>query len=138
MSTNKTENYHLHAWEAGDDFLRSEFNENFAAIDEALGGLPINKKLRLLVGSYLGDFTGGRSIDLGFRPKVVLVFTHFSNNSTQNFIALYTDNVSHEYGAITDSGFTIKSILNLLPNGTGQYSGTIMNPYQYIALDWEE
>ncbi len=33
MSTNKTQNYHLHAWEASDDFLRSEFNENFAAID---------------------------------------------------------------------------------------------------------
>ncbi len=35
MSTNKTQNYHLHAWEAGDDFLRTEFNENFAASDAA-------------------------------------------------------------------------------------------------------
>ncbi len=29
MSTKKTQNYQLHQWEATDDFLRAEFNENF-------------------------------------------------------------------------------------------------------------
>ena len=38
MSTNKTQNYALHAWEPEDDFLREEFNQNFAAIDAALHG----------------------------------------------------------------------------------------------------
>ena len=38
MSTNKTPNYNLHAWEPGDDFLRREFNENFAALDTAVHG----------------------------------------------------------------------------------------------------
>lgn len=39
MSTNKTTNYNLHAWVPEDDFLRSEFNDNFAGIDAALKSL---------------------------------------------------------------------------------------------------
>ena len=35
MSTKKTQNYQLHQWEATDDFLRTEFNENFGKLDEA-------------------------------------------------------------------------------------------------------
>lgn len=36
MSTNKTQNYNLHSWVPEDDFIRSEFNENFTGIDTAL------------------------------------------------------------------------------------------------------
>ena len=36
MSANKTPNYKLHTWEPSDHFLRTEFNENFAAIDTAI------------------------------------------------------------------------------------------------------
>lgn len=39
MSTNKTQNYNLHSWVPEDDFLRSEFNENFTGIDGALKAL---------------------------------------------------------------------------------------------------
>ena len=34
MSTNKSANLNLHLWEPGDDFLRTEFNENFQKVDE--------------------------------------------------------------------------------------------------------
>ena len=64
MSTNKTENYGLHAWVAGDDFLLSEINENFGKLD---GGA------RMLTGTYTGDGTEGRIIALGVTPKAVLV-----------------------------------------------------------------
>ena len=37
MSTHKTPNYKLHKWESQDDFLRTEFNENFAKIDAEIG-----------------------------------------------------------------------------------------------------
>ena len=47
MSTNKTTNYQLHKWEADDNFLRTEFNENFAGIDEALGS-----KAEIVTGTY--------------------------------------------------------------------------------------
>lgn len=36
MSTNKTQNYNLHSWVPEDDFLRSEFNDNFTSLDTAL------------------------------------------------------------------------------------------------------
>jgi hypothetical protein len=62
MSTNKTEHYGLHAWEAGDDFLRTEFNENFAILD-ALA----------VAGSYQGDDQGSQDIQLGFRPRLVII-----------------------------------------------------------------
>ena len=64
MSTNKTTNYQLHKWEADDDFLRSEFNENFAKLDEAA---------RVVVGAYTGDGSASRFISLGFTPKAVFV-----------------------------------------------------------------
>jgi len=67
MSTNKTERYGLHRWEPGDDFLREEFNENFAAID---GGM-----IKMVTGTYKGDGTQDRFIELGFMPQVLMLFT---------------------------------------------------------------
>ena len=53
MSTKKTQNYQLHQWEATDDFLRAEFNENFGKLDEAA---------RVVVGTYAGDNAESRTI----------------------------------------------------------------------------
>ncbi len=64
MSTKKTKNYQLHQWEATDDFLRVEFNENFGKLDEAA---------RVVVGTYAGDNAESRTISLGFTPQAVLV-----------------------------------------------------------------
>ena len=43
MSTNKTPNLQLHAWEPTDAFSRAEFNDNFAALDAAAGELTALK-----------------------------------------------------------------------------------------------
>ena len=64
MSSHLTEHYQLHTWEPGDDFLRTEFNENFEALDGAA---------RIICGVYTGDETSERFIDLGFTPRVMLV-----------------------------------------------------------------
>lgn len=45
MSANKSQNLKLHLWEPEDNFLRAEFNENFAAIDEALETKVNNRRL---------------------------------------------------------------------------------------------
>jgi len=66
MSSEKTTFYGLHRWQKDDDFLREEFNENFAILDD--------KILRVVTGSYTCDGVDGRLIDLGFQPKAVLVF----------------------------------------------------------------
>ena len=36
MSTNKTQNYHLHSWEKDDKFLMDEVNDNFTTLDAKL------------------------------------------------------------------------------------------------------
>lgn len=137
MSTNKTENYQLHAWEAGDDFLRSEINENFAAIDGFLAQLPTNKKLRIVTGGYTGDGVNGRLIQVGFRPKIVLV--HVRPNGYFDGYALFLDGApdtgSHSMGYITEAGFAVSGKINCSPTD-GNHGWC--NPHRYMAFDWEE
>jgi len=73
MSAQKTEHYQLHQWDPGDDFLRAEFNENFAALDASV---------RIVFGSYVGDRQATRFIDLGATPRAVLLMG--ANNNTKS------------------------------------------------------
>ena len=134
MSTNKTEHHALHAWEPEDDFLLSEFNENFAAID---GTLPANKKLRLVTGTYTGNGADGRVIEVGFRPRLVLA--HVRPNGYFEGCALFLDGApdggDHTLGHITDSGFAVRGSLNHSPD-SGNHGWC--SPYRYLAFWWEE
>lgn len=127
MSTNKTQNYGLHTWEAGDDFLREEFNENFAAIDE---GIFLNV---FVTGSYEGTGTSGespRTIELGFRPRVVLLMGNMSGGNTHltpTVMALVIDGVRTDKVTLTDTGFTVTYQLNQKDD---YYNP---NPYRFIA-----
>lgn len=134
MSTNKTEHYGLHVWEAVDTFLREEMNENFGAID---GVLPGVKRLRTAAGNYLGDGKSNRLFKLPFRPKVVAISA--KPNTTCPMSVICTDGAEVPYVAITEEGFTVSSYLNSEYTGTSGYiSGQTLNPYGYIALGWEE
>ena len=68
VSQNQTERYGLHLWEPEDNFLREEFNENFAALDKVLGA-----KSEVVFGSYTGTGTANRVISLGFTPRCVIL-----------------------------------------------------------------
>ena len=63
-----TEHYHLHQWEPEDNFLRTDFNEDFRVLDKALALKP-----EILSGSYTGDDARSRDISLGVSPRAVLV-----------------------------------------------------------------
>lgn len=67
-----TDHYQLHQWEAGDSFLREDFNEDFQKVDTAIAGKP-----SAVVGSYVGAGGHGTSkpnvLTLGFRPRLVVV-----------------------------------------------------------------
>ena len=69
---NYTDNYQLHQWEAGDDFLRTDFNEDFQKIDAALGTIP-----KIAAGSYRGTGTHGtletKQLEIGFAARLVLI-----------------------------------------------------------------
>lgn len=134
MSTNKTEYHQLHAWVPEDDFLLSEINENFAAIDAVL---PRSKGLRVAAGSYLGNDKSGHLITLGFRPKAVALSCKMNESHPINTICI--DGVENYGCAIADEGFTVSSYLNEPPSSNAGYvPGSMVNPYTYIAFDWEE
>ena len=89
-----TSNYQLHQWEASDNFLRTDFNEDFQKIDTAIKGVETGagaalalkadktevaavqalaaEKAEIVTGSYTGS-GGTKTVSLGFRPKLVVV-----------------------------------------------------------------
>ena len=109
MASNYTENYGLCQWEATDQVLRTEFNKDNAKVDEALKGTadvaqaaqvlaqaaysPENSPF--VVGSYTGNGTAKRKIELGFTPKAVLVFGYQGQT--------YTDS-GHLFGGLAVTG----------------------------------
>jgi hypothetical protein len=75
MSTNKTENLNLHQWENGFAPNVAEVNENFAALDAAVGrGGAV---VRVMRGSYRGGATYGpnnpNTLQFDFMPLLVLI-----------------------------------------------------------------
>ena len=92
-----TANYQLHQWVPEDNFLRTDFNQDFQKIDAALAGLEAGKvgpealeplksdiasvrttangKAAAVMGSYTGDGSFPRMISLGYAPKAVYLDT---------------------------------------------------------------
>ncbi|WP_186566468.1 hypothetical protein [Lawsonibacter celer] len=119
-----TNNYQLHQWEAGDDFLRTDFNEDFVKIDAALG------KLSVEVGSYVGDGTSERTIALGCTPRAVILCTHYPLTSgsgdavtilTQAFgVGISNDSVTFSPRAALEGN--LLRLNHALVNGSGHTS----------------
>ncbi len=92
MSSKHTPNYNLSQWESEDKVVHTDFNEDNAKIDSALGSLASGKAdkstvtalsgqlaalegrtLRLATGSYIGTGTVSHSIAFPFAPRFVLI-----------------------------------------------------------------
>lgn len=69
MASNYTENYGLCQWEATDQVLRTEFNEDNAKIDEALSKL----NCRVYIVGYTGDDSASRTFTFPHKPILVMV-----------------------------------------------------------------
>lgn len=69
---NHTPNLQLPQWEASDRIHHEDFNDAFAAIDEAVAANTA-AITRIATGSYVGDDTAERFIPLDFTPQAVLV-----------------------------------------------------------------
>lgn len=135
MSTKRTENYQLHAWEPGDDFLLAEINENFAALDDGV---------RMATGTYEGVSSKTNedivsSIDLGFTPKAVLVFNNWGmtgyERTTFGGLALpgaWVGDSGHFAVKITEGGFQVRSGSGGSTNSMS--ANSVYYSYHYIAL----
>ena len=130
MSTNCTNNYNLCQWEASDKVLRTDFNADNAKIDAALAQLnrytaSVEQKTdtlansaytiqnpQIVAGHYTGTGTEKQSIQLGFRPRMVLVL-HQALKMDSN--AYYTCGLAVDGGfstavSITSTGFEVYEI----------------------------
>ena len=131
---NYTENYGLHQWAPEDDFLRTDFNEDLAKIDNALKEVEdsIPEKL-IAVGSYTGN-NGTQTINVGFTPKAVFVHNR-RVDVTDGFLSAM---------AVTNSAASEQSnnttLLTITTNGFKVIQGTSASlnssyyTYNYIAL----
>ena len=72
MSSNKSENLGLHLWEGEDDFLRTEFNENFQVIDA--GVKAAGRHAYYSVGTY-GKEAGETVFTFDEPPRFLILFS---------------------------------------------------------------
>ena len=76
IAMEKTNNLKLNVWEKTDPILVGDFNENFAAIDDAIGKAG---NCRITSGTYIGNGKSGsanpNTLSFEFTPKLVFVFT---------------------------------------------------------------
>ena len=137
-----TTNYQLHQWEASDDFLRTDFNADFAKIDVAIKGVETAANTALagkasqaaleavqaaLAGKAVsagGGYTGNggvTTINLGFQPKAVVV-------SSGYYTAVSPFGVPNTGITVTATGFQVQQISS---NVTFNMAGY---PYTYAAV----
>ena len=135
-----TANYGLHQWVPGDNFLRTDFNTDFQKIDAGIKAAKATAdvKAEIVTGTYTGDGTQNRLINLGFQPRGVLVETRSGQrgSNTQILAGLALPGAplySTQAGGVTDppaldvtaNGFRLSSY------GQLNTSGEI---YRYLAV----
>ena len=136
---NYTPNYGLHQWEPGDNFLRTDFNEDFAKLDAAIKQVAdtkadkksteaavlalqtaVSQKLEIVTGTYTGN-GGTLNINLGFRPKIVIIPYGYNT-----MVGLGDCN---QLVVITNTGFRVT--YNTVSGTTANFAKT---EYHYIAF----
>lgn len=73
MASNYTENYGLCQWEATDQVLRTEFNEDNAKIEAALTA----RNCQVWTTTYTGDGADSKTLTFPHRPHFVLIMGHY-------------------------------------------------------------
>ena len=139
---NQTTNYKLNQWEPEDDFLRTDFNEDNAKIEEAL-----NLKCEVIVGSYTGNNATERTISLGATPKAVFVCGRsgllYDSSYIYGGLAVTGSGVNSMNGGtvyspaaveITNGGFIVRYSGDTRYGGTRLHTNSTLLQYNYIAV----
>ena len=135
-----TANYQLHQWVPEDNFLRTDFNQDFARIDAGIRAAKAqaeeleSSKCEITCGTYVGDGAASRTITLGFQPKAVHleIRSALRGGSSYNMyggLAVQGGGVAHNNTAlsITATGFQVFYQGEALANISGE-------SYRYIAF----
>ena len=131
-----TADYQLHQWESQDNFLRTDFSQDFAKIDAALASLKAltdgkvgmaalaavetlaNQKCRVVTGRYMGTGESYQIISLGFRPKVVVVDDLQSSSASAE---LEPDGQDARSVIVVDRGIQVENYNREINRRNGQY-----------------
>ena len=90
MASNYTTNYQLNQWAKTDRLMMDDFNADNQKIDAALKAVA-DGTMQFITGSYVGDGTENRIIDLGVVPKLVIMLSTYS--TATSMISLLTQEV---------------------------------------------
>ena len=133
----QTPNFQLNQW-SGDDYVRrTDFNADNLKIDTALGSMA-----QVVLGSYTGDGTTLRTVELGFTPRAVYVtdgrgaaFRYSSGVGRFCGGLAMRDKPAKDGGrtilAICDNGFQVNRDTSTSPYVTSNSSD---ETYYYVAL----
>ena len=111
----RTKKYGLTVWGREDEFKSPEgLNGNFEAVEEALAGLQGQLDgVGYVLGSYAGNGSYPRDIELGFYPKGVLLFNRdgrTGGSSTMGGLFSRENDLmagDNHYALITETGFRL-------------------------------
>ncbi len=118
----RTKNYKLRLIEMSDTFSTEPLNQNMTDLDDALAQRVTALEVhRLSAGTYTGS-TSGVTVNVGFKPKAVIIGGSASNMIVDKIPA--ADGATGGY--LTSTGFTIPGTSNPFC-----YSG---RSYNYLAL----
>ncbi len=124
MSTNKTTNYQLHSWLPSDEFHLTEINENFTALDAALKAeagsaaqkqaaleTALGERVRMVTGGYNGSSQTTITVELGFKPKAVVIINTRREVSSVDLSFLAVENgINNDAVTLTETGFIATNI----------------------------
>ena len=138
----RTTNYNLNQWEDGDVVRREDFNADNAAIDAALKSVSdaAANAPEIVIGYYVGNGNASQNINLGRKPKAVLVEAENglrgANVSSGPYGGLATTITgvfnNTQVVKITDTGFT--AYTRAASSNTNAHANDNGMGYSYIAF----
>lgn len=111
MASNYTENFGLCQWEATDQVLRTEFNEDNAKVEAALKDLA-SALSKIVTGIYNGNGAITQTIALGFTPKAVYVCNEKGQVFDGNGNYLYGGLALADHPVMSGAGPTVVEIVS--------------------------
>ena len=133
----QTTNFQLNQWSENDYVRRADFNADNLRIDTALGNMA-----QVVLGTYTGDGTTLRTVELGFTPRAVYVtdargaaFRYSSGVGRFCGGLAMRDKPAKDGGrtilAVCDNGFQVNKDTSSSPYIGTNYEG---DEYYYVAL----
>ena len=140
MSDKETTNYRLRLLDLADGIARQELNANFTqtdsllkTLDNAINGVD-SRKPELALGSYTGDGTASRTVQLGFTPKALILASAEGRMSTGNTGSdicggVFFPGGTHPTCGVVTGGFRVSST-----SDTGLSTNQEKGKYFYMAV----